>query len=107
MCKESEDGFEKKVVKFGECSKEVRDEFLDYYQSRNKFLGGFAKFAMCLDEEDEGEIAVQGDPFACSHSYALSLGAEFNDSLSEDDLESLPQLTIYLVIEYDQVVMKN
>ena len=69
VCKESAIGHETKEVKFGECSKEVRDEFLDYYQSRNKVLGSFAKFAMCLDEKDEGEIAVQGDPFAYTHAY--------------------------------------
>ena len=43
------------------CTDEVIDELYEYFIGRNKLLGGFSKFAQCIDDED---LYIQGDPFA-------------------------------------------
>ena len=42
-CLDSKDGYQKRSIKFHNCSSEVSDELHAYYKSRNKLLGDFAR----------------------------------------------------------------
>ena len=86
---------------------------LAYYSSRNKQLGEFAKYAMCLDDE---ELFVQGDPFSWTQQANIEITFQEckNDTdsnllcESQDNIDSYGEWsTIDLVMESQQVDLKN
>ena len=61
-CIDSKDGYQERELELKNCSSEVRDELYAYYKGRNKLLGDFALYAMCVDDDED--LFIQGEPFA-------------------------------------------
>ena len=113
-CSESYPGWQYRDVALKNCSSEKTDELYEYYSSRNKIQGEFAKHAMCLDDED---LFIHGDPFSWSHQSSLEItflqcfnNTESNNNFCESQ-ETIDKYgstsTIDIVMESEQVDLKN
>lgn len=84
----------------------------EYYSGRNKLFGDFAKLAMCVDDED---LFIQGDPSSWSAQAVLELDFEacVNSTennffcKSEEEIESWSDIVLSIVVDSEQVDLKN
>ena len=51
-CLNTTTGFQMRTLEFKNCTEEVKAELIDYYLSRNKLVGNFAKAAQCIDDDN-------------------------------------------------------